>query len=144
MKIVIFVGTTEGRELSMMLADYGAEIVVSVATEYGREEQGKREGVTVVVGRKNRAEMTAFVRGAALCVDATHPYAVEATRNIREACRAAQTPYRRLLRGESAVNADAVRVADAWGAAAYLERTTGNVLLTTGAKELRPYANLDP
>ena len=31
----------------------------------------------------------ALLRGAALCVDATHPYAAEATRNIRAAAAAA-------------------------------------------------------
>lgn len=144
MKIVIFGGTTEGRELSGLLAGRGAEIVVSVATDYGREEQGTRDGVTVVVGRRNRAEMSALLRGAALCVDATHPYAAEATRNIREACRDTRTPCRRLSREASVVGAGAVTVSDAAGAAAYLGGTAGNVLLATGAKELRPYAALNP
>ena len=143
MKIVIFGGTTEGRELSRLLADRGAEIVVSVATEYGREEQGICNGVTVVVGRKDRSEMGALLRGATLCADATHPYAVEASKNIRAACGDTRTPYRRLLREASASDADAV-FPDASGAAAYLANTTGNILLTTGAKELRRYANLDP
>ena len=143
MKIVIFGGTTEGRELSRLLADRGAEIVVSVATEYGREEQGNCNGVTVVAGRKDRSEMAALLLGASLCVDATHPYAVEASQNIRAACEDTRTPYRRLLREASASDADAV-FADASGAAAYLEHTSGNILLTTGAKELRRYANLDP
>lgn len=144
MKIVIFGGTTEGRELSGLLAGRGADIVVSVATDYGREEQGARDGVTVVAGRRNRAEMSALLYGAALCVDATHPYAVEATRTIRDACRDTRTPYRRLSREASVLDADAVTVPDAVSAAAYLRGTAGNVLLTTGAKELRPYAVLDP
>lgn len=144
MKIVIFGGTTEGRELSGLLAGRGAEIVVSVATDYGREEQGVQDGVTVVAGRRGRAEMSALLYGAALCVDATHPYATEATRTIRDACRDTRTPYRRLSREASVVDADAVTVPDAAGAAAYLCGTAGNVLLTTGAKELRPYAVLDP
>ena len=144
MKIVIFGGTTEGRELSGLLANRGAEIVVSVATDYGREEQGIQDGVTVVAGRRGRAEMSELLYGAALCVDATHPYAVEASRNIRDACRDTRTPYRRLSREASAVDANAVTVPDAAGAAAYLETTAGNVLLTTGAKELRPYSVLDP
>ena len=37
MKIVIFSGTTEGRALSRLLAEQGAEVTVCVATEYGRE-----------------------------------------------------------------------------------------------------------
>lgn len=144
MKIIIFSGTTEGRELSRRLAGRGAEITVCVATDYGREVQGTVDGVTVLAGRKNRAEMADVVRGATLCVDATHPYAVEATENILAACRDTATPYRRLLRGASAIGADVVTVQDASGAAAYLERTQGNILLTTGAKELCRYCALNP
>ena len=144
MKIVIFGGTTEGRELSALLADWGARVLVSVATDYGREEQGVCEGVTVVSGRRSRAEMAELLGGAGLCVDATHPYAAEATRNIRAACGDANAPYLRLLREAGTIPPDAVTVADASGAAAYLRNTVGNILLTTGAKELRPYAVLDP
>ena len=77
-------------------------------------------------------------------MDATHPYAAEATANIAAACRDAATPYRRLLREASPIGADVVRVADASGAAAYLEGTRGNILLATGAKELPRYAALNP
>ena len=144
MKILIFSGTTEGRALSQRLAGRGAEITVCVATDYGREEQGNVDGVVVLTGRKSRAEMTEVVRDAALCVDATHPYATEATANIRAACRDTGTPYRRLLREASAIEGDVVTVPDASGAAAYLEHTQGNILLATGAKELSRYAALNP
>ena len=83
MNVMIFGGTTEGRELSYLLAARGARVTVSVATDYGREEQGSSAGITVLTGRKDAAQMTALLRGADLCVDATHPYAVEATRAIR-------------------------------------------------------------
>ena len=144
MKLVIFGGTTEGRRLSRLLAGRGAEIVVSVATDYGREEQGDCDGVTVVTGRRDRAAMSELLRGAALCVDATHPYAVEATQTIRAACEDTRTPYRRLLREASIIDRDVVRVPNATEAARILETTSGNILLTTGAKELARYRNLDP
>lgn len=142
MRILIFGGTTEGRELSRALAAAGAEVTVSVATPYGAEEQGETAGVTVLTGRKTADEMAALLRGFALCVDATHPYAVAASENIRNACASADVPYRRLLRAASAA-ADAVFVSDAAEAAAYLAQTEGSVLLTTGAKELTAFAALD-
>ena len=40
MKIVIFGGTSEGRLLSNELAKAGADVVVSVASDLGVEEQG--------------------------------------------------------------------------------------------------------
>ena len=101
MRAVVFSGTTEGRVFSKQLAALGAEVLVSVATPLGAEEQGERSGITVHCGRLTPEEMTALLQGADLCVDATHPYAVEATRNIRAACKTAGTEYRRLLRPES-------------------------------------------
>ena len=112
MNLVIFGGTTEGRDLSHRLADMGAKVTVCVATPYGLEEQGSREGVTVLVGRKTAEEMATLLRGAPLCVDATHPYAEAASRNIRAACEVSGVPCRRLLRRESELTG-AVLVNDA-------------------------------
>ena len=89
MRAVVFSGTTEGRIFSRQLAQLGADVLVSVATPLGSEEQGSFAGITVHCGRLTPDEMAALVQGADLCVDATHPYAVDATRNIRTACRTA-------------------------------------------------------
>ncbi len=40
MNVVVFSGTTEGRELSRQLAALGIEVTVSVATPLGQEERG--------------------------------------------------------------------------------------------------------
>ena len=126
MRVVIFSGTTEGRMFSKQLAALGAEVLVSVATPLGAEEQGERSGITVHCGRLTPEEMTALLQGADLCVDATHPYAVEATRNIRAACKTAGTEYRRLLRPESPLPAGSMVFASAAHAAGFLARTQGN------------------
>ena len=85
MNVVVFSGTTEGRELSRQLAALGIEVTVSVATPLGQEEQGSTPGITVRCGRLLPDEMAALLGDAALCIDATHPYAVEATKNIKAA-----------------------------------------------------------
>ena len=141
MKVLIFGGTTEGRELSHALAERGSAVTVSVATDYGREEQRAHPAITVLTGRRDAAGMAALLRGFELCVDATHPYAAEASRNIRAACAAAKVPYRRLLRAASAPEG-AVSVRAAAEAAAYLADKAGNVLLATGAKELAAFTVL--
>ncbi len=143
MSIVIFSGTTEGRELSYALAAQGLPVTVCVATEYGREEQGTAPGMEVLSGRMTAEEMAAVLRGADCCVDATHPYAVEATANIRKAADIAEVPYRRLKREPSKLPASAKLVPSAEAAAAYLAGTEGNILLTTGSKELSAFAALD-
>lgn len=144
MNVVIFSGTTEGRSFSRALAALGAAVTVCVATELGAEEQGCADGITVRTGRLDAEGMTALLRGAALCVDATHPYAAEATRNIRAAAAAAGVEYHRLLRPASPLPAGRVVLADAARAAAYLADRPGRVLLATGAKELPAFAALDP
>ena len=144
MKVLVFSGTTEGRVFSRQLAALGAEVLVSVATLLGAEEQGDGPGITVHCGRLTPEEMTALLRGAALCVDATHPYAVDATRNIRAACTAAGVEYHRLLRAQSPLPAGSMTFSGAAHAAAFLAGTAGNVLLTTGAKELAAFAPLEP
>lgn len=142
MRFVIFSGTTEGRRLSHELARLGAEVTVCVATEYGREEQGDADGVTVLSGRLEPAAMARLVKRANLCIDATHPYATQVSQNIRTACEAQHTPLLRLLREESSAPEGAEVFASAHDAAQWLQSTEGNVLLTTGAKELDAFAPL--
>ncbi|MBR1845245.1 MAG: precorrin-6A reductase [Oscillospiraceae bacterium] len=145
MKIVIFSGTTEGRELSYRLAEQGAEVVVSVATEYGSEEQGRRPGITTLTGRLAVDGMKKLLSDAELCVDATHPYAVQVTRDLRAACGEAGIEYRRLIRrGSGRTEGSGIAVETAAEAAALLADQPGNILLTTGAKELNHFQKLAP
>ena len=143
MKIVLFGGTTEGRELSRRLAEAGAAVTVCVATEYGEEEQGRIPGIRIRTGPLSPDEKRALLKDAALCIDATHPYAKHVTVSVKAACEEAGVEYLRLLRPPCDMEG-AVIVEDAAEAAAYLLAHEGRVLLTTGAKELTAYAGLDP
>lgn len=143
-KLCVFAGTTEGRELVEWLEGQPAAVTACVATEYGEALLTPREGLTVAAGRLAEAEMEDLFRRERfdLVVDATHPYAAEVTENIARACEASGTDYLRLLRKGDALPEDAVCVPDAAAAAAYLAGTEGNILLTTGSKELAKYAAL--
>ena len=143
MNILVFGGTTEGRLLARALCGLGARVTVSVATPLGREELFESPLLCVWVGRKDAGELAAGMAGFDLCIDATHPYAVEATANIQAACRRAGLPLRRLLREETAAEG-VVRVDSCRRAAEYLAGEEGNILLTTGAKELAAFGGLDP
>ena len=142
MRIVIFGGTTEGRTLSHALARMGAAVTVCVATVYGREEQGEAAGMEVLCGRLDTEGMGRVLSGADLCVDATHPYAVQASENIRQACAWERVQYIRLLRDKSVLPEGARVFLTAQDAAQWLETTSGNILLATGAKELDVFASL--
>ncbi len=75
-------------------------------------------------------------------VDATHPYAQEVTEHIAGACQGTETAYLRLLREEQGLPEGAVWTPDVAGAAAYLSGRPGNILLTTGSKELGRFASI--
>ena len=157
MKIIIFGGTTEGRELSLKLAAAGADVTVSVASEYGAEEQGQSAGITVAEGPRDEEAIRELIRGASIVVDATHPYAVLVTENIRAAAEKEGIRLLRLLRdaaklpgdAESPEDTAAIRFAESPEEAADLARQIagkdGHVLLTTGSKDIGLYAGiLDP
>ncbi|WP_130849731.1 precorrin-6A reductase [Intestinimonas timonensis] len=138
MKVLLFGGTGEGRALAEWMLARGLDATVCVATEYG--ETLLPEGVKVHVGRLDAGEMAALMAdGYTLVIDATHPYAVEVTENIRAASERTGLPYLRLLRQSD--GEDLCHKAENMAAAAeMLERLPGNVLLTTGSKELDHFA----
>ena len=143
MKIFIFGGTTEGRELAAALAAAGHTVAVSVATPLGAEELRGIPGLTVLVGRRLPGEMACLLAGYDLCVDATHPYAALASAHIRTACESLGLPLRRLARAGGG-GEGCVRVGSCAQAAAYLAGQEGNILLTTGSKELAAFGSLAP
>ncbi|MEL4106878.1 precorrin-6A reductase [Oscillospiraceae bacterium WX1] len=140
-KLLIFGGTGDAPPLLRALAPYKLDITLCVATEYGRlTAPGNLSGLTVKTGRMNAAQIEELLRsgGYACVIDATHPYAFEVTKNIRAALSKTGVPGFRLLRAESTC-AGAVIVKTMADAAAYLNETTDNVLLTTGSKELSAF-----
>ena len=148
MKILIFGGTTEGRELADSLLDLGYEVTVSVATELGKQELEHIPDLQVMVGRKTMDEMAAMLwtGGFKYCIDATHPYAVEVSKNIKEACKRVNLPYERLVRDAEKIELpeNTVTVQSAEAACRYLQEhlQDGKVLITTGAKEAKDFMTL--
>lgn len=143
MKILLFGGTTEGRLLAERLAEMGHQVTVSVATELGAEVLRGQFCGPVLTGRMGLEAMAKLLPSYDLCVDATHPYAVEVTKNLQAACTAARVPLRRLLRQEGR-REDCIMVDSCAQAAVFLQTRQGNILLTTGAKELGAFAALEP
>ena len=143
-KLCVFAGTTEGRELVRFLCAQGVKVTACVATEYGETLLEEGENLTVSARRMDRQEMADLFRreGFRMVVDATHPYAAVVTENIAAACRETGTEYLRLLRPASAGAEGAVYVPDVPAAAEYLAGTQGNILLTTGSKELGNFTRI--
>ena len=143
-KICIFAGTTEGRRLASLLKD-AAAVTVCVATEYGEVLLDGVDNITVHAGRMDADGMARLFETERFerVIDATHPYAAEVTRNIAAAAKRTDTPVLRVLREADRSVPGAAYVACAEEACAYLSEREGNVLLTTGAKELSAFAGLN-
>lgn len=142
-RILLFGGTTEGRLLAQELAQEGHDVTVSVATEVGAEELAAVEGIAVRVGRLDADGIAALLEAFDECIDATHPYAQVVSANVREACERTGTPLRRVERTTSDVEGCTV-VSSMEQAARFFATTEGNILVTTGSKELAALADLDP
>ena len=143
-KVLVFAGTTEGYEICRFLADHQVRTMGFAATEYGGKSLTENEYLTVQTGRLDETAMEqVFIQEKPeMVLDATHPYAAEVTVNIRTACEKTQTLYRRVLRESGSREDKAVYVESVQAAAQYLDQTQGNVLLTTGSKELAGFTGM--
>ena len=159
-KILIFAGTIEGRKLSEHLCERGIEHTVCVATEYGEIVLQENPFAHVHMGRMDSEGMRSFFaeQKCKLIVDATHPYAAIVTENIKQAVYAfnethavtdnqadssisENIEYVRLKR-DTDISADYDNIRyfeDNEACAKALNNTYGNILLTTGSKDLSVY-----
>lgn len=154
-RIIIFAGTTEGRLLSDGLAKGGVPHILSVATDYGELVLKENPLVQVHKGRMNEDEMESFIEeNGDLVFDATHPYASIVTDNIKEACNKKGKEYIRIIREKAAASQDnrlnpsekngegkVVYFEDVESCAKGLLSTAGNILLTTGSKDIDAFAS---
>lgn len=158
-RILIFGGTTEGRLLAEYCHQQEIEAYVSVVSGYGADLLPESEYLHVLSGRMAGEAMEGFMKRAAIraVFDATHPYAAEATRNIKEACGRAGVSYLRVTRESAAAEnpggdsgkgpaaafaSQVVYVYSVEEAVCYLKDREGDILVTTGSKELAAYTAL--
>jgi cobalt-precorrin 5A hydrolase/precorrin-3B C17-methyltransferase len=101
-QFLVLGGTTEGREIASRLMKKGYSVSVSVTREAGASAVPK--GAGVLLGER---DSSAWVRllGDSVCaagllgvVDATHPFADDASREIASACAQTGVPLRRFVR----------------------------------------------
>ena len=136
-RLLVFGGTTEGREIALWAAARGARVTACSATVYGGIVLGDHERIEALTRPLGHDGMRELMRegGFACVVDATHPYATTITEHVREAAGECGLPYLRLIR-EGEPEGDWAACADAHEAAALAARVEGRILTTTGSKEL--------
>ena len=149
---VIFGGTTEGRQLADFCGQRGIRCAVCVVSSYGEELLPETEWVRRETGARTAEEMAKLLERLrpVLVLDATHPYAVQASENIRLACEKTGLDCLRVVRqseaaaGAAGEQAPRIRyVRDAAEAAEALAGTRGPVFVTTGSKELEAFVRLE-
>lgn len=163
-KVLIYAGTTEGRELAQELARERIYCDISVATEYGRQIMDEKISpyICILQGRMTAEQMRLKCENEQYLavVDATHPFATEVSVNIRESLKGLDIPYFRLGRekipGEEGERQAGERQAGEqqaeeqnYMARKYfqntaacveaLKKTEGTIFLTTGSKELSAF-----
>lgn len=154
--VLVFAGTSEGRQLCQFLQEEKLSATVFVATEYGEQILNEKDVdphyISIHTGRLVEQEMQElFVKEQPqMIIDATHPFATVVTENIKKAAKEANIPYYRLLREETKSEENekdtklVKHVSSAGMAAKYLLDSieeTGKIFLTTGSKEIPVFAN---
>ncbi|MEF9983667.1 MAG: precorrin-6A reductase [Oscillospiraceae bacterium] len=138
--ILIFGGTTEEHYLINQLKDK-VKITLCVTSEYAAKlVDCYDENITILIGRKDYNEIVELLSSNKydFVIDATHPYAKIVTENLIKATNITQNNYLRLIREKSDLS-DCIVVNSINDAAEYLKKTQGNIMLTTGSKELSPF-----
>lgn len=147
--ILVLGGTSDSLKICDRLYELGInDFILSVATEYGKELASSR-AKSVVNGKMDKKEMIEFIKENEIrqVIDATHPYAVEVSRNAMDACEGTDIKYIRFERksllekiryqGEFIVDSieeacDMVMKNENWE----------NVFIATGSKNLGTYIKL--
>jgi len=137
--ILVLAGTLDGRQLAAELAGQGQEVLLSVVSEYGGE-LARDSRLTVRVGPLDLVGLVALMKQkeVKVVVDASHPYAVNASQNAMLACRDESIPYIRYERPvvPLPVYDRLYEVCDASEAATTAARLGNVVFLTTGSRSL--------
>ncbi|MFV8828046.1 precorrin-6A reductase [Alkalihalobacterium sp. APHAB7] len=137
--IYIIAGTSDARELAITLRDAEHGIIASVVTDNAAISL-REANIDTVVGRLTAEEMAVFIekRRIQMIVDASHPFAEEASKNAVEASRLSQVPYIRYEREEYQGHTGQIMNVSSYKEAALLAKDKkGTVMLTTGSKTLQ-------
>ncbi len=150
-------GTEEGKEIVKRLSDRGEEVVTTVATDYGQEiyeEIGL--GHLCIQGKLDVEGLSLFIRDNDIVtlIDATHPYATQASLNAIKASEENNIKYIRFQRSASVTAQDSSGtvlenqafvhiVNDMDEAVEWCDKSdTKRVLLTTGFSAAEKFAKL--
>ncbi len=143
MRVCILGGTTEGRLLAEFFGDTHVEVDLYIATDYGEQFVKELSNVNIHQKRLSKDQMIElFTMNKFDCiVDATHPYAKIVSQNAKTAAEYCSIQYYRIVR-QINKNEDSIYFDSVEDIAAYLNHSCGNILLTTGSKDLGKFTDV--
>lgn len=135
-EIIVFGGTAEGRLLAEFCAENRINAEICVTTQYGAELLPESPYIKIITGKLDKNQMTELFRKNKYryIVDATHPYAVEVTKNIKSASTRTGE-YLRLIRANSAIYGETAD--NMYDIVKLLNQNNKTILSTLGSKELQ-------
>lgn len=142
-RIFVAAGTQDGRELAGYLLSQGYGVVASVISKYGESLLQQYQGLEINQQALDVADFVEFFcsREIAIFVDASHPYAANASENAMEACQQAGIPYVRFERPMTSLEYDKAYYVTSYEEAAAKAAELGErIFLTTGSRNLAAFA----
>lgn len=142
--VIIFGGTTEGRELAEFCAANQIKAYISVTSDYGVNLLPKSEYVIPLCERMDVPCMKGFFARKKIThvIDATHPFALKVTQNVRQVCEDLHIPCFRVIREQVEESGEVRYFDDLPSLILYLEQTKGRIFITTGSKEAEAFCGL--
>lgn len=140
-------GTEDGKEIVKRLLERGVKLITSVATEYGKSIfEGINLGNICIQGRLDKIDLGALIedRHIDTVIDATHPYAVNASTNAIEVCKEKKIRYIRYQRNETPIPESPLihKMKGINNAVDKCKELGARIMLTTGFNNLKDFAIL--
>jgi precorrin-6A/cobalt-precorrin-6A reductase len=136
--ILFLAGTSDARALAVQLQNQGYLLLATVVTESAAESL-KAEQISYQVGRLSENDMASLIqqKNMACVIDASHPYAEEASKTAMVAAKACDIPYIRYERPIERFTSPLITEVESYEEAAKLAQShKGTIMLTTGSKTL--------
>ena len=98
--IAVIAGTTESKTIIEQFIKERKEIAAFTATKLGTEMLQNYD-IDIVEGRKDKEQFYRFFRAfkPSKVYDASHPFAQEVTKNVKDVCFRLSIPYERVTAG---------------------------------------------
>lgn len=146
--IALILGTSEGKNILSMLNNFTEDIFVSTATAYGGEILKNYKYKILNTKPLDKVQLfESFKQNKVhIVVDASHPYALEITKNTMEICEELGTEYLRYDRPsvlEKYKDEKLINEVESYEALKEsLKSIEGNILNTTGSRNIEKLLNL--